>query len=78
MKSKSMRNPILELKVGDVYIEAVSDIRHQVMNHFIEILRESTVNRPCLDDIVFHSLSVDDNMPLLVILSSQELDVAIS
>lgn len=73
-----MRNPILALKVGDVYIEAISDIRHQVMNHFIEILREPTVNRPCLDDIIFHYLSVDDNMSLSIMFSSQELDVAIS
>lgn len=73
-----MRNTILTLKVGEVQIEGVSDIRQQVVNHFIEIFREPNVDRPRLDGVVFHSLSDNDNLSLSAPFSFHELDVSVS
>lgn len=73
-----MRNVILELKVGEVWIEGIFEIMHYVVKIFTEIFRESYVNKPRLDGIVCRFLSVDDNMSLSTLFSSQELDVGIS
>lgn len=40
VKSRSRRNVILALKVIEVWIEGVFDIRHEVVNHFNEIFKE--------------------------------------
>ena len=60
-KSKSTRNTILALRVGEGWIEWMTDIRQEVVKHFIEIFKELDVERPRLDDVVFRSLSDDDN-----------------
>lgn len=64
--------------VGEVWIEGVPDIRQEVVNHFIEIWRESDVDRSRLDGIIFRSLLDDDNISLSTPFSFPEFDVAVS
>lgn len=57
VKSRTRRNVILSLKVKEIWIEGMSDIRQEAVNHFIEIFKEPNVNRPHLNGVVFRSLS---------------------
>lgn len=62
IKSRGRRNSILSLKVRDDWIDGVSEIKQEVVNHFIEIFKESNVDRPRLDGVFIRSLSDDDNL----------------
>lgn len=62
IKSMSIRNTILALKVGEAWIEGVSNIRCEVVNHFTESFKEPNVDWPRLDDVVFRSLWDEDNL----------------
>lgn len=57
VKSRSRRNVILSLKVKEIWIEGMPDIEQEVVNHFIGIFKESNVNRPHLNGVIFRSLS---------------------
>ncbi|CAL5208786.1 unnamed protein product [Lathyrus oleraceus] len=65
IKSRSLRNTILELKFGEDWIEGVSEIRQEVVNHFTRIFKEPNFERHRPDGIVFYSLSVEDILCLL-------------
>lgn len=58
------RNVILVLKVGDVCIERVFNIRQEFVNHFTETFKEHGVDKPSMYGVVFRSLSIYDNLSL--------------
>lgn len=78
IKSIIRRNTILAFKVGEVWIEWVSDIRQEVVNHFTNIFRESNMDRPRLDDFIFCTLLINGKLSLSGPFSLQELDRAVS
>lgn len=53
------------------------EVRQEVLNYFSKIFNEVNLNKPCLDELVFHTLSDKDNLALRANFSSQDLDFAI-
>lgn len=78
IKSVSRRNTILAFKVGEVWIEWVSDIRQEVVNHCTKIFRETNMDRPRLDDITLRTLLINGNLSLSAPFSLQDLDWTVS
>lgn len=72
------RNAILVLKVGDVCIEGVFNIRQEFVNHFTEIFKEHGVDKPSMYGVVSRSLSIYDNLSLSALFSLREFDVVVA
>lgn len=68
----------MALRVSETWIEGVSEIITEVVNHFTKIFREPDSDRPCLDGVIFIYLSEDDNFTLSAPFSLLELDVVVS
>lgn len=78
VESRSRRNVILALKVGDVWLEGVYEIRQVVVDHFTIHFREPFVERLRLDGVSFRSISVEDNVILTAHFLLSKIDRAVA
>lgn len=74
VKSRGRRNAILALKIGVGWIEWVSEIRQDGVEHFFNIFKGPNAYRPHLHDIVFYSIFKDAYHDLRTHFSLHESD----
>jgi hypothetical protein len=60
--SRAKRNSIMALRVGDLWLENPIHIKEAVVHYFEDHFSSVVTCRPTLDEIMFPSLSLDDNM----------------
>ncbi|WJX49459.1 hypothetical protein P8452_35893 [Trifolium repens] len=71
--SRSKRNSILALKVGDLWIEKPLQIKEVVVDFFENHFASSNLCRPTLDGVLFPSLNTIDNHALKAPFSLEEI-----
>jgi hypothetical protein len=60
--SRSKRNSIMALKVGDIWLEKPDQIKEAVVNFFEDHFATNNYCRPNLDGVVFPTLSPEENL----------------
>ncbi|CAJ2667282.1 unnamed protein product [Trifolium pratense] len=73
IKSRRRMNQLVALRDGDQWVQGVEEVKGFVKNYFENNFRESWENRPNLNRVLFHSLSVEDNTFLLEPFSLDEV-----
>jgi hypothetical protein len=71
--SRSRRNNISALKVGEIWLENPAHIKEEVVNYFEHHFSSPNVCRPNLNGVSFPSLTLDDNFRLTVPFSYDEI-----
>ncbi|PNX79256.1 cysteine-rich receptor-like protein kinase [Trifolium pratense] len=66
-------NQLVALRDGDQWVQGVEEVKGFVKNYFENNFRESWENRPNLNRVLFHSLSIEDNTFLLEPFSLDEV-----
>lgn len=74
VKSRSIRNLILVVKVIDVWFEDDTNIRHEVVRYFSERVKELLFVRPKLCMVPFLSIFEIDNLLLTSHFLLEDLD----
>ncbi|GAU18658.1 hypothetical protein TSUD_124910 [Trifolium subterraneum] len=73
VKSRGRKNAILALKVGDNWVESVSDVRSEIVDYFRKHFSETLEDRPTLDGIFFQGLTPDEVLELTTPFSGAEI-----
>ena len=78
IKSKSIRNSILAIKVEGFWVEGVADIRQEVVKYFSERIKEQSKVIPTLSEVSFRSILEEDNQVLSSPFLKEELGVVVA
>ncbi|MCH91714.1 RNA-directed DNA polymerase (Reverse transcriptase), partial [Trifolium medium] len=74
VKERCRKNSILALRVGDRWVESVSEVRAEIVDYFTTHFSKSVNNRPTLDGIVFQGVDPVDVLGLTVPFSATEIE----
>lgn len=77
VKYRQRRKRIVKLKVGDRWIEGVSEIREEVRSHFNKQFEEENFVRPTLDGIEFKKISMEESDCITAVFTMEEVEDAI-
>jgi hypothetical protein len=77
VKGRCRKNSILALRVGDKWVESVSEVRAEIANYFTNHFSESVNNRPTLDGIEFQGVDPLEDLPLTFPFTETEIEVVV-
>jgi hypothetical protein len=77
VNSRSKRNTISALRVGDIWLDKAAQIKEAVVNYFEDHFSSSNFCRPKLDGVPFPSLSLTENEELSAPFSLEEIHKAV-
>ncbi|XP_058746484.1 uncharacterized protein LOC131619402 [Vicia villosa] len=77
MKERRSKNHICSLNTSGGVVESVGGVKEVVRGHFEHKFKEEFFNRPFLEGVLVHSLSVEDRDSLEVLFSEEEIKEAV-
>jgi hypothetical protein len=78
VRHRKRRNSILAIRVGDRWVERVTEVRAEIVDYFTTHFSETTLNRPTLDGMVFQHLLEEDDDVLCGPFSFSEIELAVA
>jgi hypothetical protein len=74
VKGRCMKNSIPALRMGDRWVESVSEVRAEIVNYFTTHFSESVNNQPTLYDIEFQVVDSVEALALTVPFTTPEIE----